>query len=113
MPAPPLATLLPPPVLEGGRLDEELPEVDGEEPDDLCPLDEPDVDEWPLELLGALTGGFGSALPTAAPECEEPLAWLFSPPVAGTLGGRVGERDIENPRYETGSVDSIPAGSRR
>jgi hypothetical protein len=64
--APPLATALLPPVLEGGRLEEEPLEVEG-----LEPLEEPEPAGRMLgvELAGLmpLPGGRGRALATAEP----------------------------------------------
>jgi hypothetical protein len=83
--APPLATALPPPVLEGGLLDEELPEDEG-----LALLEELDpAGRMPgVELAGLmpLPGGLGSALATA-PSLRGELPGVVD-------GGVVGKGDI-------------------
>ena len=88
MDAPPLATAPPPPVLEGGRLEEELLEEE-----DLWPLEELELEpagRMPEVELGGLTpleGGLGRALATA------PSLRGEDPGVGD--GGVVGKRDIE------------------
>jgi hypothetical protein len=74
--APLLATLLPPPVLEGGRVELEDDPLEGV--DDLEVLDDPDPPPGVAGRMpgaepgfGALTGGLGNALATAAPAVVE------------------------------------------
>ena len=87
--SPPDATPLPPPVLEGGLLEEEPPEVEGLGlPDELEPAGRmPGVE--PLAGLGALPGGRGSAEATA-----EPGAVLVAALLELVGGVVVGTRDI-------------------
>jgi hypothetical protein len=97
-------TLLPPPVLDGGRLEEDPPEVEGVA--DLLLLDDPEPDPaGRIPGLGAPTAGLGNALPTAEPALAE------TPSLRGALGevGEVGTRDITVLGYETIGREIIQA----